>query len=65
MSYNVYPVDGSVKNAFSDRETYLQWNVKSIKKPDMFWSKHGRRIDWFKPINKVKNRKLSFKMVVF
>lgn len=60
MSDNVYPVAGGVKkNALIDRETYLQWYDESIKEPDMFWSKHGRRIDWFKPFTKVKNTSLS------
>lgn len=60
MSDNVYPVAGSVKkNALIDRETYLQWYDESIKEPDMFWSKHGRRIDWFKPFTKVKNTSFS------
>lgn len=56
MSDKVYPVAGGVKkNALIDRETYLQWYDESINEPDMFWSKHGRRIDWFKPFTKVKN----------
>lgn len=60
MSDNVYPVAGGVKkNALIDRETYLQWYDESIKEPDMFWSKHGRRIDWFKPFTKVKNTSFS------
>lgn len=56
MSDKVYPVaNGVKKNALIDRETYLQWYDESIKEPDMFWAKHGRRIDWFKPFTKVKN----------
>ena len=56
MSDKVYPVSNNIKkNALIDRETYLQWYDESIKDPDAFWSKHGRRIDWFKPFTKVKN----------
>ncbi|AQT48395.1 acetate--CoA ligase [Bartonella choladocola] len=56
MSDKVYPVSSNIKkNALIDRETYLQWYDESIKDPDAFWSKHGRRIDWFKPFTKVKN----------
>ena len=56
MSDNVYSVSNNIKkNALIDRETYLQWYDESIKDPDAFWSKHGRRIDWFKPFTKVKN----------
>ena len=56
MSDKVYPVSSNIKkNALIDHETYLQWYDESIKDPDAFWSKHGRRIDWFKPFTKVKN----------
>ena len=56
MSDNVYSVSNNIKkNALIDRETYLQWYDESISDPDAFWSKHGRRIDWFKPFTKVKN----------
>lgn len=56
MSDKIYPVPNSVKkNALIDHDTYLQWYDESIKDPDAFWSKHGRRIDWFKPFTKVKN----------
>ena len=37
------------KNALIDNETYLKWYADSIKNPDRFWGKHGKRIDWFKP----------------
>ena len=56
MTDKVYPVSNNIKkNALIDRETYLQWYDESISDPDAFWSKHGRRIDWFKPFTKVKN----------
>ncbi|MHC5305940.1 acetate--CoA ligase [Bartonella sp. LJL80] len=56
MSEKIYPVPSSVKkNALIDHDTYLQWYDESIKDPEAFWSKHGRRIDWFKPFTKVKN----------
>ena len=37
------------KNALIDNETYLKWYADSVKNPDKFWGKHGKRIDWFKP----------------
>ncbi|MEP6565421.1 MAG: acetyl-coenzyme A synthetase N-terminal domain-containing protein, partial [Mesorhizobium sp.] len=40
------------KNALIDNETYLQWYADSVKNPDKFWGKHGKRIDWFKPFSK-------------
>lgn len=47
------------KHALIDNETYLKWYKDSVKNPDKFWGKHGKRIDWFKPYSKVKNT--SFK----
>ena len=47
------------KHALIDNETYLKWYKDSVKDPDKFWGKHGKRIDWFKPYTKVKNT--SFK----
>ena len=43
------------KNALIDNDTYLKWYADSVKNPDKFWGKHGKRIDWFKPFSKVKN----------
>jgi acetyl-CoA synthetase len=43
------------KDALIDNETYLKWYAHSVKDPDKFWGKHGKRIDWFKPYTKVKN----------
>ncbi len=43
------------KNALIDNDTYLKWYEQSIKDPEKFWGKHGKRIDWFKPYTKVKN----------
>ena len=43
------------KNALIDNETYLKWYADSVKNPDKFWGKHGKRIDWFKPYTKVRN----------
>ena len=35
------------KNALIDNDTYLKWYADSVKNPDKFWGKHGKRIDWF------------------
>ena len=43
------------KNALIDNETYLKWYAESVRNPDKFWGKHGKRLDWFKPYKKVKN----------
>ena len=49
------------KNALIDSETYLKWYKDSVRNPDKFWGKHGKRIDWFKPYTKVKNTSFSGK----
>jgi len=60
MEGKSYPVPGEVKkNALLDFETYQQWYEESVRDPDTFWARHGRRIDWFKPFTRVKNT--SFK----
>ncbi|MFZ1773757.1 MAG: AMP-binding protein, partial [Rhizobiaceae bacterium] len=52
------------KNALIDNETYLKWYADSVKNPDKFWGKHGKRIDWFKPYSKVKNTSFKGKVPV-
>jgi len=60
MAGKKYPVATNFKrNALIDAETYQQWYEESLRDPDTFWARHGRRIDWFKPFTKVKNT--SFK----
>ncbi|MER2537101.1 MAG: acetate--CoA ligase, partial [Rhizobiaceae bacterium] len=53
------------KDALIDNETYLKWYAESVRNPERFWAKHGKRIDWFTPFTKVKNtsfdRKVSIK----
>ncbi|PSJ61985.1 acetate--CoA ligase [Pseudaminobacter soli (ex Li et al. 2025)] len=52
------------KNALIDNDTYLKWYADSIKNPDKFWGKHGKRIDWFKPFTKVKNASFTGKVSI-
>ncbi|MFZ1680002.1 MAG: acetate--CoA ligase [Rhizobiaceae bacterium] len=52
------------KNALIDSETYQKWYRESVKNPDKFWGKHGKRIDWMKPYTKVKNTSFSGKVAV-
>ena len=44
-----------VKRAFVDVSKYREMYAFSTSAPDEFWEYHGRRIDWIKPYNKVKN----------
>ncbi|CAN7242140.1 acetate--CoA ligase [Phyllobacterium sp. LjRoot231] len=65
MSEKVYPVLASAKkNALIDNDTYLNWYKQSIKDPEKFWGKHGKRIDWFKPFTKVKNTSFEGKVAI-
>ncbi|WP_157018364.1 acetate--CoA ligase [Mesorhizobium xinjiangense] len=52
------------KDALIDKDTYLKWYKDSVKDPDKFWGKHGKRIDWFKPYTKVKNTSFTGKISI-
>ena len=52
------------KNGLIDNETYLKWYKQSVKNPEKFWAKHGKRIDWFKPYKKVKNTSFDGKVSI-
>ena len=43
------------ENSHINRKTYDDLYAESIKSPEIFWGKHGQRIDWVKPYTKVKN----------
>ncbi len=52
------------KRALIDNDTYLKWYDESVKNPEKFWGKHGKRIDWFKPYTKVKNTSFKGKVQI-
>ena len=52
------------KRALIDNETYLKWYAESVRNPDRFWGRHGKRIDWFKPYSKVKNTSFRGKVSI-
>ncbi|NMG38130.1 acetate--CoA ligase [Chelativorans sp. ZYF759] len=52
------------KNALIDDDTYQKWYRASVKDPEKFWAKHGKRIDWFKPYTKVKNTSFKGKVSI-
>ncbi len=52
------------KHALIDNETYVKWYAESVKNPDKFWGKHGKRLDWFKPYTKVKNTSFDGKVSI-
>ena len=43
------------KGARLSESTYADWYARSIEDPEGFWAEHGRRIDWIKPFETVKN----------
>ncbi len=43
------------RKAHVNNAEYKKMYEASIKNPEKFWAKHGKRIDWFKPFKKVKN----------
>jgi acetyl-CoA synthetase len=56
MEFKTHKVQAAwKKHALIDNEGYLKMYKQSVKDPDKFWAKHGKRIDWFKPFKKVKN----------
>ena len=52
------------KRALIDNDTYLDWYRRSIRNPEAFWKKHGKRIDWFTPYSKVKNTSFTGKVSI-
>ena len=55
---------GWKKHALIDNETYLKWYDESVRNPDRFWGRHGKRIDWFKPYTKVRNASFDGKVSI-
>jgi acetyl-CoA synthetase len=65
MSQKTYNILKDAKSrALIDDETYQKWYKQSIKDPEKFWGKHGKRIDWFKPYTKVKNTSFTGKVSI-
>ncbi len=52
------------KDALIDDATYQKMYRDSVKNPEKFWAKHGKRIDWFKPFKKVKNTSFKGKVSI-
>lgn len=52
------------KHGLIDNDTYLKWYRQSVGNPEKFWGRHGKRIDWFKPYEKVKNTSFDGKVSI-
>jgi len=53
---DVFPVPGEwAQRAYCDNDKYLELYQQSVADPEAFWREHGRRIDWIKAYETVKN----------
>jgi acetyl-CoA synthetase len=53
---DIYKIkDEWLKNAKVNKEQYEKMYKESISDNENFWSEQGKRIDWFKPYNKIKD----------
>ncbi|HKQ55726.1 MAG TPA: acetate--CoA ligase [Methyloceanibacter sp.] len=48
------------KRAFIDEDAYEKLYRKSVEKPDKFWGKEGKRLDWIKPYSRVKDTSFAY-----
>ncbi len=56
MSDELFPVPADfAKKAWVDAAKYQAMYDKSIADPVGFWGEHGKRVDWIKPFNQVKD----------
>jgi acetyl-CoA synthetase len=52
----VYPVAADfAARARIDAETYQRLYAESVRDPDAFWRRIGKRLDWIKPYDKIKD----------
>jgi acetyl-CoA synthetase len=48
------------KRAFIDKDEYEKLYRKSVEKPDKFWGKEGKRLNWIKPYTRVKDNSFAY-----
>ena len=46
--------------AFIDKDNYEKLYRRSVEKPDKFWGKEGKRIDWIKSYTRVKDTSFAY-----
>ena len=52
----VFPVPDQVAaKALVDNDKYIEMYKASVDDPEIFWKDQGKRIDWIKPYNKIKD----------
>ena len=53
---NIFPVPEEIsERSFIDNTKYLELYQQSVDNPEKFWAAQGKRIDWIKPYNKIKD----------
>ncbi len=53
---NIFPVPEEIsERSFIDNAKYLELYQQSVNNPENFWAAQGKRIDWIKPYNKIKD----------
>ena len=55
MSQKFKPSKEIINNSYIDSIKYDEMYEESIKSPEDFWFKNGRRIDWIKPYSQIKD----------
>ena len=48
------------ERAYIDKDRYEELYRKSVEKPDKFWGKEGKRLEWIKPYTIVKNTSFEY-----
>ncbi|TRD15391.1 acetate--CoA ligase [Palleronia caenipelagi] len=57
----VFPPSDEIRaHAKLDAEGYEQKYAASVADPEAFWAEEGKRLDWIKPYNKVKNTSFDY-----
>ncbi len=54
------PSAETVARAHVDAAKYAEMYRASITDPDAFWGEHGKRLDWLKPFDRVKNTSFDY-----
>lgn len=55
-----YAIPAGFENAHVKPADYDRLYAESINDPEGFWGREGKRLDWIKPYNKVKNTDFTF-----
>ncbi len=58
ITYDVLPE--ATKDAWIDEAQYKELYQASVSDPEAFWGEQGKRLDWIKPYNKVKNTTFEY-----